>query len=155
MVQPRIRGEGDGLLLYGGIDIHDRKRSCCNGLGHDPRMDGHAQHEFASSVPNTFTEAGHLRWVNRQLVLKVRFSAEVLPIGILCPLGNNFFIRQVVGVLQVVQADHQADRDAGSTFFRIQVAELIFCCIPMDLTSQFVQRMALIQHLIQAQSEHV
>jgi hypothetical protein len=88
-------------------------------------------------------------------MLKVRFAAEVLPVRILRPLRHDFFIRQVAGVFQVIQANHQAYRYAAAAFFRIQIAKLCFRCIPIDLSGELVQCVTLIEHLIQAQPEQV
>ena len=66
-----------------------------------------------------------LGWI-RHLVPEVFFPAEVLPVGILYPAVHHRFIRFIEGVLQVVQPDHQPDRDAGTALLRIQGTEPFF-----------------------------
>jgi len=68
---------------------------------------------------------------------------------------NRVIIRQMVSVLQIVQSDHQPNRDARLPFFRVKIAELLFGCVPVNLAGQFVQRVTLIQYLIQPQLEQV
>jgi hypothetical protein len=118
-------------------------------------MDRQTQHKLASCFADAFPKPCHLRWINWQLMLKVRLTAEVLPVWVLCPTRHHFFIRQIVGVLQIVQSDHQPNRDARPFFFRVKIAELFFGCVPVNLAGQFVQRVTLIQHLIQPQPEQV
>jgi hypothetical protein len=80
---------------------------------------------------------------------------EVLTAWVLCSMRHYLFIRQIVSVLQIVQSDHQPNRDARPSFFRVKIAELLFGCVPVNLAGQFVQRVTLIQHLIQPQPEQV
>jgi hypothetical protein len=80
---------------------------------------------------------------------------EVLTAWVLFPMRHHFFIRQIVIVLQIVQSDHQPNRDTRPSFFRVKIAELLFGCVPVNLAGQFVQRVTLIQHLIQPQPEQV
>ena len=44
--------------------------------------------------------ARHLQRVNRQGVPEVRLSTEVLPVGILYPKRDHFFIRKIEGVVR-------------------------------------------------------
>ena len=86
---------------------------------------------------------------------EVFFPTEVLPVGILYPALHHRFIRFIEGVLQVVQPDHQPDRDAGTALLRIQATELFFHRPPADLPRQPVQRVALIQYLLQSHPKKI
>lgn len=68
-----------------------------------------------------------------QFVLEVEAPAEVLPVRVLDVLHDDRLVTLVEEVLEVVQANHQARRQAGSPdIFRIERSEVGFEASPVD-----------------------
>ena len=72
-------------------------------------------------------------------MLKELHAAQVLPVGIFDPTGQNVFIAEVVHVLEVMQGDHQASADGRATLIRAvgraeQLVESIPVNRPVNLT---------------------
>jgi hypothetical protein len=88
-------------------------------------------------------------------VPEVLFSAEVLPVGILHPTIHHRLVGFIEGMLQVVQAHHQPDRNAGPSFLGIQPAKPFLHQRPINLPGQSVQGVALIQNLLQSHPKQV
>jgi len=80
---------------------------------------------------------------NRQVVAQVLFTAEVLPVRVLHPGGYDFFIGYVAGVLEQLQADHQADgMGRAAKTHGVQATKSALAGLPVDLLAQLYQRVA-------------
>ncbi len=93
--------------------------------------------------------------VYRQGVAEVFFPAEVLPVGVPYPACHNGFIRFVEGMFEVVQSNHEPDRDApdGPPLRTVRQSELLLhSSQSCPLT---VQGVTLVQYLLQAQAKQV
>ena len=71
--------------------------------------------------------------VTGQLMLEVEAPAEVLPVGVLDPLLDDRLVRLVEEVLEVVEPDQQARRQAGpADLFGVERAEVGLEALPVD-----------------------
>src|ERR1035437_1520435 len=83
-------------------------------------------------------------------MLKMPHAAEVLPVRIFNPQGNNVFIAQVMLILQIVKSNHQTRRDAGRTMTgMIGAAQSLFERLPVDEMTETNQGMAPVDQLLQ------
>ena len=153
MIEPGIGGKCNGFVLYGSVYIHHRQRGSahCSGFKSSPYRQ--AQHEFAAILTDPIPKPGHLARVNGHFMPKVFFTTEVLPVGILYPAFHHRLIRFVKGVLEIVQPNHETDRDARAASLCVESAKALFYRIPVNLARQPVQNMTLIQYLFQAHAE--
>ena len=96
-----------------------RSRSAgLDGLDLDGAVDGGLEQLLDAVLAEQAPEAADLRGVARQARLVVVHAAEELPLHVLGPAFDEFFVAQVEAVLEVQQAGHQADgqaRAAGRT----------------------------------------
>ena len=77
-------------------------------------------------------------------------TTEVLPVRIFQQAFDNGFVAFVEGMFEIVQANKQADRQAGAAnVFDIKLTEVFIKDRPVDGVRQTVQRMTAVQDLIQ------
>ena len=82
-------------------------------------------------------------------MLKMSHAAEVLPVRIFNPQGNNVFIAQVMLVFQIVKSNHQTRGDAGRTLTgMIGAAQTLFQQLPVDDSTETNQGMAQVNQLL-------
>lgn len=105
---------GDGLLLHGRIHDDPLELAWAHGLGLDGGVDGRLEQLFDTGFADGGTKATDLGGIARQLRGVVVQTAEVLPDDILGPAGNEFFVTEVEGVLEVEQCGHEPNRQAGT-----------------------------------------
>ena len=91
-MQPRIRRKGHGLGLYLVSALPCRRWDARIVWVSRLHSDRELQEPFAASLAQVVPKACHLGRINGQGMLKVLFSTEVLPIQILHPLSDDFFI---------------------------------------------------------------
>jgi len=90
-------------------------------------------HAFrADPVPEVYKVA----WIKRELVLKVNFSAKVLPVGILQVPLNYSLISQVVHLSQKQKTDYCPDRYRRPANLPIQWRKLFFQAFLVNLLCQ-------------------
>jgi hypothetical protein len=107
--QPAVHRVGDGLGLHGAVDDHALEIGGAHGLDVDRAFDGGLEQLLQPVLSEQAPEAADLRGVARQARLVVVHAAEELPLHVLGPAFDEFFIAEVEAVLQVEQADHQVD----------------------------------------------
>ena len=84
------------------------------------------------------------------------FAAEVLPVGVLDPAQHGLFVRQIVGVLEVVQPHHQARWQRRLTrTIAVHLAELAARQLPVDQTAEPDQLVLHVDDLIEPRPEQV
>ena len=87
---------------------------------------------------------------------EVLLAAEVLPIGVLNPHRHHFFVGQVAGVLQKLQAHHQTQGVAGTTNAAgVQPAEAGLTGLPVDVLRKLHQRVTQADEIDQLLAEQV
>jgi hypothetical protein len=59
-----------------------------------------------------------LPWLDRQAVLKIILSAEILKVRVLTPNLANLLVREPFQILQKAQPSHQPDRPTGTALSR-------------------------------------
>ena len=71
------------------------------------------------------------------------------------PAAHHLFIGHGKSMLKMIgQANHQADRNSGPLpVWRIQTAELLLNCVPVNFFGQLIQSMTSVQNVLQAVSE--
>ena len=92
--------------------------------------------------------------INRLTVGEVLLAAEVLPVGVLRPGADDFFVTYVAQVLEQLQTHHQADgliRAAHSGC--VQATKLSPQCLSVNLAGQHAQRVALVYQVDQLLAE--
>jgi len=115
-----------------------------------------AQDEFTAFRANPVAKPSHQAGIDGQVVAKILFTAEVLPVGVLSPSGHNFFIADVTQVLEQLQANHQADGMAGpANACCIQAAELALQSFPINLACQHTQLVAQIDQVDQLLAKQI
>jgi len=122
-------------------------------------FDGLGQQLFDAGFTQALAKAGQRGGITGQTGLKVHLAAEVLPVGILQPSRTDLFVGEVVGVLEVQQADDQAHGQCRATcpgrFWRQHTAQPLGDVFPGHLLGQLHQGMLTPNHLIQAGSEEI
>jgi hypothetical protein len=117
------------------------------------------QQLLQSPGANPIPPLRHARRVDRAFVLHVRVAAEVLPVGIFDPTSQHRLVRFVEGVLEVMQADHQADRPGRRAHIRaVTICERRLQLGPIDLVSRHYLLALRIEELIEVglkQFKHV
>ncbi len=75
-------------------------------------------------------------------MLKKLHPAQILPVGVFDPTGNNIVITEVVGVLQIVKGDHQPSANSWSTVvWAVRITEQLIHALPIDDVYQLDERM--------------
>jgi len=107
-----------------------RSRSAPLALGRRERL---GEQRLDAFGPEATAPLDQARRVTGQLVLEVEAPAEVLPVRVLDEPGDDRLITLVEEVLEVVEPDHQARRQAGSAnIFRVKCAEFGFEAGPVN-----------------------
>jgi hypothetical protein len=175
-----IRGVGDGLVLDGGVDDDGGQTGLgdeLQGKGHIDRLLQQGLHTYFA---HGLAEVDQLGGVAGPAVLEVIHAREVLPGGRLGPALNDALVALLEGVLDVKQRDHQAHRQARTTGPRDagtdhlshaaeqihilnvatgaeslgeQVGDRGFQFLPRHAGHEHGQRVAQIDHLIQAAAQ--
>ncbi len=177
-----IRGVGDGLVLDGGVDDDGRQAGLGDELQREGHIDRLLQQGLHTFFAHGLAEVDQSGGVAGPAVLEVIHTREVLPGGRLGPALNDALVALVESVLEVQQRDHQAQRQARPTGRRDtgtdhlghaaeqihvlnvatgadglgeQVGDRGFQFLPGHAGRQHGQRVAQIDHLIQAAAEKV
>jgi hypothetical protein len=105
LVSLRIGGEGDVLLLHGGVS-HDFLRLldlvCMQGYREDKQL-GYAF--FSQAVSTMYASTSSTGWAP----LESGLSGEVLTVGVRCPMSYYTLIAEVVEVLAHPKSSHLAN----------------------------------------------
>ena len=89
-------------------------------------------------------------------MLKILFPTEVLPIRIFHPTHHNLIVRQAIGVLERLQANHQPGRFRWTTIVgAIQFAKRRIETVPIDQIREPIKLVALIKQVVQAVAKKV
>ena len=102
VAQPGVGRIGDGLLLYRGIDVDPLQMLCRYVLFALGCFDGDFEQFLHHVVANPLAPFDQTSRVERELVLKVLKSVEVLPIAVFDELGNHSLIADVERMLEVM-----------------------------------------------------
>jgi hypothetical protein len=100
--------------LHGAIDDDPLELARAHGLGLYGGVDGRLEQFFDTRFADGGAKAADLGGIARQLRGVVVQTAEVLPDDILGPAGDEFFVAEVEGVLEVEQCGHEPYRQAGA-----------------------------------------
>ena len=92
-------------------------------------------------------ESADLGGVARQARLVVRHAAEELPLHVLGPTLDQLFVAEVEAVLQVQQADHQADGQTWAAGRADAAAELALECTGQIGADHALGRLGLVGQL--------
>ena len=122
--QPAVHRVGDGLGLHGAVDDHALQIGRAHGLDVNGAVDGGLEQLLDALLAQQAAEAADLRGVAGQARLVVVHAAEELPLHVLGPALDQFFVAQVEAVLQVQQAGHQTDGQTRSSGRADAAAEL-------------------------------
>ncbi len=106
---------GNGFFLDGGVNDDTFQVLRFDGFNGHCGVDGGFEQQLQAVFAKGFAEAANLCCIAGQAVLVVVHTAEVLPQDVFAPAHHQFFVAEVETVLEVQQADHQADRQLGST----------------------------------------
>jgi hypothetical protein len=112
--QLAVGGVGDRLGLDGGGDGDALEVLLLDGPGAPRGGQGLGEQQCEPLGPDAPAPAGPGGAVERQRVLEVGFAAGQLDIRAVEVAGADGVIRQPIHVLEQVQADHQAGRQAGA-----------------------------------------
>lgn len=87
---------------------------------------------------------------------EVLFAAEVLPVGVLYPAGYHLFVRNVAGVFEQLQPNHQPDGvSRTSNTCRIQANKTGLTRLPIDLLAELHQRVTQVNQVAQLLAKEV
>lgn len=113
--QARVHRVVDGLLLHGGVHDHTLELGRLNGPGGNGGVDGGLQEFLDSGLTDGGAKAPDLAGIAGQPRLVEGHAAEVLPDHVLGPAPDQFLVAELVGVLEVQQAGHKTNGQAGAT----------------------------------------
>jgi acetyltransferase len=100
---------GDGLLLYRGVHDHTLELAGLNRFDLHRRLDGGLEQLLQTFLTHGTAESSNLGWITGQAWFVILHAAEKLPHHVLTPALHEFFVAEVEGVLQVLQAGHQTN----------------------------------------------
>ncbi|MCL2459609.1 MAG: hypothetical protein FWF31_12380 [Desulfobulbus sp.] len=147
VVQTRISRIRYRLLMNRGIN--DSAPSSTASLA-TPTVTVSFKINSAPSFPIRFRQPPQGRRIDRKSMPEMLLAAEILMVRIFHPPPNRLLIRGVEGMGQARQAHHHADRDAGTAFLRIQLAEFPLKRVPANQSAQPVQGVTMVQNVCQA-----
>ncbi len=102
-----------------------------------------------------FAPVGHGAGIDGKAVLKELKAAEILPVGIIDPALDSFFVRQVIHVLQIMQPDYQPRRLGGTAQRFVMLAESFIKIRPGRHSRQSDQGVAHIDDRVQALAKQI
>lgn len=147
---------GDRLGLHRGVDADPLEALRLDRLAARRRGDRLLQQELDAVLADPSAPADQRARVDRHLQLQVVEAAEHLPVRVLDPAFDHLLVRQLEGVLQVAQPDHQPDRHAGPAEVRvIELAEADLEALPVDQPGELHQRVAQVDLLSAARAPEV
>ncbi len=111
--QAAIGGVGDGLFLDSGINDHALKVGLLDRAHGHRGLDGGLEQLFHASLAQALAKAAELGLVAGEAGFKVFLAAEKLKVHVLRPAFDDTVVAQVVGMLEIKQGHHQADRQSG------------------------------------------
>ena len=150
LVKSGIGGKTNRLGLNCRVHVDALQLGGTNHAHRDARFNRRAQHLLGPGIAQPLAPTRHARWIDRHPMLKMPHAAEVLPVRIFNPQGNNVFIAQVMLILQIVKSNHQARRDAGRTLTgMIGAAQSLLERLPVDDKTEMNQGMAHVDQLLQ------
>src|SRR5665213_4592860 len=115
VVEPCIGWETNRLGLNGRIHVDAFQLRGANHACAYARLDRGAQHLLSPGLTQPAAPTRHARRIDRQAMLEVALTTEMLPIRIFNPNSNHVLIAQVMLILQVMKCHHQTRRDPRST----------------------------------------
>jgi hypothetical protein len=156
VVQPRVRGKRDRLLLH--RRVHDRPGDVGPAqkilpLGRRNRFLEQLLHPFR---PHPLAPPNQGRRIQGKVVLEIFEPAEVLPVRVLQKLLHHALVALPVRVLEVVKTDQKPDRQPRpADLLDVEGAELALEDAPVDLVGQFEEGVPGIEDVVEAGAEHV
>ena len=138
--QPAVHRVSDGLGLHGGVDDHALQVHRFDRLDVHGALDGGFEQLLQTVLTEQASEAADLSGVARQARLVVVHAAEELPLDVLGPALDEFFVAEIETVLQIEQADHQAHRQARAARRADAASELAFKAAGQVLTAELLGR---------------
>ena len=156
VIQFGIGRERDVLFLHGRIDDNLRQFSFRNLLRAQRQSDGLLQQLGELLRADALSPFGQRCRMQRHLVLHRFVPTKVLPVGILDPAIEERLVGFVEGVLQIVQSDQQPNRFGGRAGVgAVAVFEGQIEALPVDLVGQDVERMLVVEQLLEAGVEQI
>lgn len=156
MIETRIQRMRDRLRLHGGVhaDTFEAARLHCT--RRHRRLHGHREQQLHALRADALAPARERARIDRQPVLQIVEAAEELPIRVLDPALAQLLVREVVGVLEIAETDHQPCRFAGTTGgLVIERPERGLETLPLDQSRQTQQRMPEVQLVGQSCAKQV
>jgi hypothetical protein len=154
--QPGVGREGDRLRLHGGVndDAGEVRRLGRPGAGR--QVQALLQQRDQLGLAHALAPARHRGAVERQCVAKEFFAAEQLVIGVLQPALAQYFVREVMHVLEDGEPRHQSGRQRrAAQVVGVGRAETLLEEAPIDAPRQLRQRMRKIDDLIEPRSQQI
>jgi hypothetical protein len=146
----------DRFRLHRRIDIHPLEAARLHRACAHRRIDRRTEQQLHPCGTDAFAPAGQQTRIDRQLMLQVVEAAEELPIGVFDPALNHLLIRQIEGVLEVAEPDHQPRRLAGSAdALVIERPERGFEPLPIDQPREPDQLVFGVEQIAEASAEQV
>lgn len=156
VIKPGIGRKGNSLFLNRGIDVDPLQVLLGHVLFALGRFDGPLEKLLHPFRANALAPLDQGSRVERELVLEVLKPAEVLPVTVLDELRHYRLVADVEGMLEVVEADQEPNRQAGATeVLDIQRAKFSVKDRPIDGIRQAVQGMPPVQDLVQPSAEQI
>lgn len=112
--QARIHRVRNRFLLHRGVHDHSLELGRPNGFGGHRCVDGGFEQFLNAGLADGRAKASDLRGIAGQARLVEGHAAEVLPDHVLGPALHQFLSAELVGVLQIQQAGHQAQCKTGT-----------------------------------------
>ena len=155
-IQPGIGRVRDVLFHHRGVDRDPLEIVALHRPGALPGLDRLGQHPFDAFLANPLAPTGQGRRINRQTVLKERFTAEMLPVRVLGPSGHDRLVRERIGMLKIKQASDQARQGRRATGVgRKEPDPFPLENIPVNQGFQLHQFMAHVDHLDQSGAQEI
>jgi len=83
--------------------------------------------------------------------LKIHFTAEVLPIGILEPSHHELFVGEIECVFEIFESDHESSGQTGRTVvFAIEAFVCFIEAFPLDCVGELDELMIQIDLVIES-----
>jgi hypothetical protein len=117
LIQLAVGVVSNSFFLDSGVDRDRMEVMRVNGFCVHPRLDGHQQQPFASSLTDPvapLVQRGGMTW---QLMPEQALAAQILPVRIFNPAFDHGFVRACKRMFQVMESGNQAGRQGWSPFF--------------------------------------
>ncbi len=156
VIKPCVRWKSNRLLLNGGVDIDVVEMMLLDQFLSLRSLDGFLQQLLCTLRADAVAPANQGGRIQREFVLEIFETTEVLPVGVFQETFHHRLITFVESVLQVVKAHDQPDWKTGTPdTFHKERTERVFEVLPVHLIGQHKEGMFGIENLIQTGFEKI